>query len=54
VTPAVDAFLNVRTLLGGAVGTEKTPTPPADGYVDNWLYTITFSVGFSLKVPGRG
>ena len=53
VTPAIDAFLNVRTVMGGAVGTERRPRPPADGYVENWLYTFTASVGFSLKVPER-
>lgn len=52
VTPAIDAFLNARVVLGGAVGTEKRPTPPADGYVSNWLYTMSLSVGFSLKTPG--
>lgn len=52
LTPAVDAFLNARVILGGAVGTEKRPTPPADGYVSNWLYTASLSVGFSLKTPG--
>lgn len=52
VTPAVDAFLNARVVLGGAVGTEKRPTPPSDGYVSNWIYTMSLSVGFSLKTPG--
>ncbi|MBX7099683.1 MAG: hypothetical protein K1X89_18340 [Myxococcaceae bacterium] len=53
LTPSIDGFLNVRTILGGAVGTEKRPTPPSDGYVNNWLYTMSLSVGFSLKSPGR-
>lgn len=53
LTPAVDVFLNLRTVLGGAVGTERRPTPPADGYVQNWLYTFSASVGFTLKAPGR-
>jgi len=54
LTPAIDGFLNVRTILGGAVGTERNPTLPADGYVRNWLYTFSASVGFTLKAPGRG
>lgn len=51
LTRLIDAFLNLRTLLGGAVGTERRPTPPSDGYTSNWLYTMTVSVGFSLKTP---
>jgi hypothetical protein len=53
LTPAVDVFLNARTILGGAVGSEKSPVPPSDGYTSNWLYTVSFSLGFSLKAPGR-
>ncbi len=51
LTPMVDAFLNLRTVLGGAAGTSKNPRPPSDGYVNNWLYTVTVSLGFSLKTP---
>lgn len=53
VTPAIDAFVNVRTVLGGAVGTERRPTPPSDGYTQNWLYTFSLSLGVTLKAPGR-
>jgi hypothetical protein len=51
LTRLVDAFLNLRTILGGAVGTERRPTPPSDGYTSNWIYTMTLSLGFSLKTP---
>ena len=53
LTPAIDGFLNLRTIFGGAVGTERNPAPPADGFVSNWLYTFSASVGFTLKAPGR-
>ncbi len=53
VTPSIDAFLNFRTIWGGAIGVEKNPPPPSDGYVNNWLYTMSLSLGFSLKAPGR-
>jgi hypothetical protein len=53
LTRSIDAFLNVRTILGGAVGTERRPTPPSDGYTNNWLYTVSLSLGFSLKTPAR-
>jgi hypothetical protein len=53
ITPSVDGFLNLRTILGGAVGTERRPVPPADGYTNNWLYTVSLSVGFTLKAPGK-
>lgn len=37
LTQLIDAFLNVCTILGGAVGTARRPTPPSDGYTNNWL-----------------
>jgi len=44
-----EAFLNVRYLGGGAVGTDKTPEwPSSDGYVKNWLHFLTVTVGLSL------
>lgn len=45
----VEAFLNLRYLGGGAVGTDKTPQPPSvDGYVRNWLHFLTVTAGLSL------
>lgn len=52
VTPMFDAFVNIRTILGGAVGTERNPVAPADGYTRNWIYTGTLTLGATLKFPG--
>jgi hypothetical protein len=42
----VKAFLNVRYLGGGAVGTSENDPGPGDGYVRNWLNFLTVSTGF--------
>jgi hypothetical protein len=42
----VNAFLNVRYLGGGAVGTSDDDPGPGDGYVRNWLNFLTVSTGF--------
>ncbi len=45
----VEAFVNVRYIGGGAVGSDDTPDwPSTDGYVRNWLHFLTFTAGFSL------
>jgi hypothetical protein len=44
----VDAFLNVRYLGGGAVGTSENEGL-GDGYVRNWLHFGTVSAGFIYK-----
>lgn len=45
----VEAFLNVRYIGGGAVGTDDTPDwPSTDGYVRNWLHFLTVTAGISL------
>ncbi|MBR9860979.1 hypothetical protein GYB22_09595 [bacterium] len=49
ITNEVDAFLNLRYLGGGAVGTSNDPKGPSDGYVKNWLHFGTVSAGFSYK-----
>lgn len=46
---SVEAFLNLRYLGGGAVGTGK-PNGPGDGYVRNWLHFVTVTAGFSLAL----
>lgn len=48
----VRAFLNVRYLGGGAVGTSDNPEPPSDGYVKNGLHFATVSVGFAYAFGG--
>lgn len=45
----VDAFLNLRYLGGGAVGTSDNTDGPSDGYVRNWLHFGTVSAGFAYK-----
>jgi hypothetical protein len=49
ITNEVDAFLNLRYLGGGAVGTSINPTGPSDGYVKNWLHFATVSAGFAYS-----
>jgi hypothetical protein len=48
-TDRVAAFLNIRYLGGGAVGTESNPTPPSDGYTKNWLHFVTVSLGVDFR-----
>jgi len=43
------AFLNLRYLGGGAVGTSDNVDGPGDGYVRNWLHFLTVSVGMTYK-----
>lgn len=45
----VDAFLNVRYLGGGAVGTSDIDGP-GDDCVRNWLNFLTVSVGFVYNI----
>jgi hypothetical protein len=49
LSQGVEAFLNIRYIGGGAVGTDDTPDGPStDGYVRNWLHFLTVTAGFSL------
>lgn len=41
---AVELFLNVRWIAGGAVGTSD-PQPPGDGFQKNWLHFLAVSLG---------
>ena len=45
----LDVFLNVRFLGGGAVGTEEDFPGPGDGYVRNWLHTVSVSLGVTVR-----
>ena len=51
VTNDVDAFLNLRYLGGGAVGSSDDEPGPGDGYVKNWLHFLTVTIGFSYEFP---
>jgi hypothetical protein len=46
----LDAFLNVRYLGGGAVGTaEDQAVGGVDGYTKNWLHTVSISLGVTVR-----
>jgi hypothetical protein len=45
----LDVFLNLRYLGGGAVGTEEDFPGPGDGFVRNWLHTVSVSLGVTVR-----
>ena len=45
----LDSFLNVRYIGGGARGTSEEESSPGDGYTDNWLHTVSVSLGFYIR-----
>ena len=47
-TSFLETFINLRYLGGGAKGPGSTPEF-GDGYVDNFIHTISASVGITLK-----
>lgn len=49
LSDSIDSYLNVRYIGGGAQGTNKDEPGPGDGYTDNWLHTLSISLGFVLK-----
>jgi len=51
VTDEVGAFLNLRYLGGGAVGSSDDDPGPGDGYVKNWLHFMTVTCGFIYEFP---
>jgi len=52
ISPEVGAFLNLRYLGGGAVGTSDDDPGPGDGYVRNWLNFLTVTCGFVYEFEG--
>jgi len=47
---SVDGFINARYIGGGASGQQVDPeNPGASGYTDNWLGTVSLSVGIYFK-----
>lgn len=44
-----DAFVNLRYLGGGARGTEEDDPGPGDGYTENWLHTMSITLGTYVK-----
>ncbi len=46
---SLDGFINLRYLGGGARGTDETPSDRGDGFTDNWLNTMTLTLGFYMQ-----
>ncbi|KPK63844.1 hypothetical protein AMJ83_05185 [candidate division WOR_3 bacterium SM23_42] len=44
-----DTFLNIRYIGGGARGTEEDDPGPGDGYTENWLHTVSVTLGTYIK-----
>jgi len=49
ITEEAGAFLNLRYLGGGAVGTSDDDPGPGDGYTRNWLNFLTVTCGFTYE-----
>ncbi|MBN1656590.1 MAG: hypothetical protein JXA30_22655 [Deltaproteobacteria bacterium] len=46
---SMDVFANIRYLGGGAEGTSKDDSDRGDGFVSNWLHTLSFTIGIKVK-----
>lgn len=51
VRSALDLFVNLRYLGGGARGTSPNENTVGDGFVSNWLHFITLSLGVTWSSP---
>jgi hypothetical protein len=53
LTDAVEVFLNLRYLGGGARGTdeEEALREPGNGFSSNWLDFTTVSLGAAYRLP---
>ncbi|MBN2620039.1 hypothetical protein JXB22_03030 [candidate division WOR-3 bacterium] len=49
MSKAVDTFMNVRYIGGGARGTDEDDPGPGDGYTNNWLHTVAISLGMYVR-----
>ena len=47
-----DLFFNIRWIGGGAQGTSSDDDGPGDGYTENWLNFISFSLGLTWEATG--
>lgn len=45
----IDSYINLRYLGGGARGQDETVDSYGDGYTDNWLNTVSVTLGFYMK-----
>jgi hypothetical protein len=48
LTGFASTFVNLRYLGGGARGVEEDRPGPGDGFTENWLHTLSLSLGFEL------
>jgi len=46
---SVDAFINARYIGGGASGQQANPEYRGDGYTDNWLGTMSLTLGLLIR-----
>ncbi len=46
---SVDAFVNARYIGGGAEGQQNVPQYRGDGYTNNWLGTVSFTLGLMIR-----
>jgi hypothetical protein len=44
-----EVYLNLRYVGGGARGTDEDYPPPGDGYTNNWLHTLSLSLGLLVR-----
>ena len=49
LTSFLETFVNVRYIGGGARGTDKDSRGPGDGYTNNWIHTMSLTLGFGFK-----
>lgn len=49
MTSFLESFVNVRYIGGGARGTDEESTGPGDGYTNNWIHTMSLSLGLGFK-----
>jgi hypothetical protein len=47
-TPFATSLVTLRYIGGGARGVEEDADEPGDGYTNNWLHTVSLTVGFLL------
>ena len=45
----MDPFINLRYLGGGAEGITDDPDPGKDGYTQNWIHTVSLTLGLKLR-----
>ena len=46
---SLDAFINARYIGGGAEGQQNVPQYRGDGYTNNWLGTVSLTLGLMVR-----